>query len=281
MSWVILARILILSGMLLCIVQGHAPPYYTFILKEISITRLCLTKNIMTVNGSFPGPVLRVHRGDTVYVNVYNQGDYGVTLHWHGVRNLRNPWSDGPEYITQCAIPPGSNMTYEVIFSLEEGTLWWHAHSDWTRATVHGAIVVSSPFGIAQPFPKPDVEEIIILASWFKQDVNQMVDYSLQNGQDFNLSNAFSINGQLGDFYPCSNDGTEYITQCAIPPGSNMTYEVIFSLEEGTLWWHAHSDWTRATVHGAIVVSSPFGIAQPFPKPDEEEIIILGMQNYI
>ncbi|CAL5322956.1 unnamed protein product [Camellia sinensis] len=209
MSWVILARILILSGMLLCIVQGHAPPYYTFILKEISITRLCLTKNIMTVNGSFPGPVLRVHRGDTVYVNVYNQGDYGVTLHWHGVRNLRNPWSDGPEYITQCAIPPGSNMTYEVIFSLEEGTLWWHAHSDWTRATVHGAIVVSSPFGIAQPFPKPDEEEIIILASWFKQDVNQMVDYSLQNGQDFNLSNAFSINGQLGDFYPCSN-GTTY-----------------------------------------------------------------------
>jgi hypothetical protein len=81
----------------------------------------------------------------------------------HGVKQPRNPWLDGPEYVTQCPIEPGSNFTYEVIFSNEEGTLWWHAHSDWTQASVHGAIVILPVIGTTYPFPKPDEEEIIVL----------------------------------------------------------------------------------------------------------------------
>ena len=77
----------------------------------------------------------------------------------------RNPWSDGPEYITQCPIEPGSNFTYEIIFSTEEGTLWWHAHSDWTRASVHGAIIILPTRGSTYPFPKPDEEEIVVLGN--------------------------------------------------------------------------------------------------------------------
>lgn len=50
---------------------------------EKNYTRLCSTTSILTVNGQFPGPVIRVHKGDKVYVKVSNQGDYGVTLHWY------------------------------------------------------------------------------------------------------------------------------------------------------------------------------------------------------
>lgn len=85
----------------------------------------------------------------------------------HGVKQPRNPWSDGPEYITQCSIPPGSSFTYEVNFTTEEGTLLWHAHSGWTRATVHGAIVILPEEGTTYPFPKPDGEEIIVLGRCF------------------------------------------------------------------------------------------------------------------
>ncbi|KAM4123441.1 hypothetical protein ACB094_01G159600 [Castanea mollissima] len=98
--------------------------YHDFILTETNFTRLCSSKSMLVVNESLPGPVIRVTKGDTVYVNVHNQGYYGVTIHWHGVHQPRNPWSDGPEYITQCPIEPGSNFTYEIIFSDEEGTLW-------------------------------------------------------------------------------------------------------------------------------------------------------------
>lgn len=81
----------------------------------------------------------------------------------HGVKQPRNPWSDGPENITQCPIQPGKNFTYEIIFSDEEGTLWWHAHSDWSRATVHGHIVILPEIGKTYPFPEPYSQQTIFL----------------------------------------------------------------------------------------------------------------------
>ncbi|XVF01609.1 hypothetical protein REPUB_Repub04eG0103300 [Reevesia pubescens] len=45
-----------------------------------------------------------------------------------------------------------------VEVSLEEGTVWWHAHYGWARATVHGAIIVFPMLGTKYPFPKPDAE---------------------------------------------------------------------------------------------------------------------------
>ncbi|OWM75202.1 hypothetical protein CDL15_Pgr023723 [Punica granatum] len=163
---------------------------------------------MLVVNDSFPGPVIRVHKGDTVYVNVHNQGDYGITIHWHGVKQPGNSWSDGPEYVTQCPIQPGTNFTYEIIFSNEEGTLWWHAHSDWSRYSIHGAIVVYPVNGTTYPFPTPDGEEIIVLGSWYEINVNAVVDEDLRTGGDTPRSVAYVINGQPGDFCNCSKEST-------------------------------------------------------------------------
>lgn len=79
------------------------------------------------------------------------------------MKQPRNPWSDGPEYITQCPIQPGAKFSQKIIFSTEEGTIWWHAHSDWSRATVHGAIIVYPKYGTGYPFPKPWAEVPILL----------------------------------------------------------------------------------------------------------------------
>ncbi|PKI69968.1 laccase-14-like [Punica granatum] len=181
---------------------------YTFILKETNFTKLCSTKSILTVNGSFPGPEIRVHKGDTVFVTVHNHGTYGLTIHWHGVKQPRNPWSDGPENITQCPIPANTSFTQEIIFSDEEGTLWWHAHSDWTRATVHGAIIVLPLPGKRYPFTTPYAEQTIVLGEWYKGDVMAIVDEAVSTGGDPNISDAFTINGEPGDLYDCSNTTT-------------------------------------------------------------------------
>ncbi|KAF3961646.1 hypothetical protein CMV_013748, partial [Castanea mollissima] len=210
--------LIFLNSLLLCMAAGQVH-YYDFVLKETNFTKLCSTKSILTVNGSFPGPTIRVHKGDTVFVNVHNQGKYGVTIHWHGVRQPRNPWSDGPENITQCPIAPNTSFTQEVIFSTEEGTLWWHAHSDWTRATVHGAIIILPKPGTTYPFPKPYAEETLILGEWYKGDVMAIITEALATGGDPNISNAFTINGQPGDLYNCSN-GTTY----RLPVYSGKTY---------------------------------------------------------
>ncbi|XP_068325074.1 putative laccase-9 [Pyrus communis] len=200
--------VLALVGFIFLGKANGAIHYYDFVLQETNFTRLCSTKSILTVNGTLPGPTITVHRGDTAFINVHNQGYYGVTLHWHGVKQPRNPWSDGPENITQCPIQPGTNFTYEVIFSSEEGTLWWHAHSDWTRATVHGAIIILPAAGTTYPFATPDAQEIVILGSWFKGDVMEIIEEALATGAEPNISDAFTINGQPGDLYSCSNETT-------------------------------------------------------------------------
>ncbi|KAL6633542.1 hypothetical protein ACP70R_026213 [Stipagrostis hirtigluma subsp. patula] len=182
--------------------------HYDFVVKKAEYTRLCNRKSILTVNGQFPGPTIYARKGDVVIVNVHNQGDKNLTIHWHGVDQPRNPWSDGPEYITQCPIQPGANFTYRIVLSWEEGTLWWHAHSDFDRATVHGAIVIHPRRGAPYPFKKPHKEVPIILGEWWNGDVRQLLASGLRTGGEFKPSDANTINGQPGDLYPCSGDGT-------------------------------------------------------------------------
>ncbi|CAI9291597.1 unnamed protein product [Lactuca saligna] len=182
--------------------------HHVFFVKEASYTRLCETKTILTVNERFPGPTLYVHEGDTIYVKVHNNGRYNITIHWHGVKQPRNPWSDGPEYITQCSIQPGDSFNYKIIFSSEIGTLWWHAHSDWSRATVHGAIIVYPKHGITYPFPEPYQEVPIIFGEWWKEDIMEVLEEFVASGGAPRDSDAYTINGQPGDLYPCSKQDT-------------------------------------------------------------------------
>ena len=89
----------------------------------------------------------------------------------HGVRQLRTGWSDGPAYITQCPIPTGQSFLYTFTLTGQRGTLLWHAHILWLRATVHGAIVILPKRGVPYPFPKPHKEVVVILGAvyglWF------------------------------------------------------------------------------------------------------------------
>ncbi|XP_020090951.1 putative laccase-9 [Ananas comosus] len=182
--------------------------HHTFVIEETNYTRLCYTKSILTVNGQFPGPTINARNGDMVIVKVYNRAGYNITLHWHGIRETRNPWSDGTEYITQCPIQPGGNFTQRIDLTNEEGTLWWHAHSDWDRATLYGAIVVRPTRGTAFPFSKPQKEIPILLGEWWIANVSQILADLIRTGGDPNISDAYTINGQPGDFYPCSRKDT-------------------------------------------------------------------------
>jgi laccase len=130
------------------------------------VKRLCNEHHIITVNGQFPGPALEVREGDTLEINVVNRAQYDVTIHWHGVRQLRTPWADGPEFVTQCPIKPGESYKYVFTIKGQEGTLWWHAHSSWLRATVYGALIIRPREGKAYPFGKPSREVPVVLGIW-------------------------------------------------------------------------------------------------------------------
>ncbi|XP_050253992.1 laccase-15-like isoform X4 [Quercus robur] len=199
-----------LSWLVLIVVAIHCQAYvhHTFVVKETPYTRLCSTKNILTVNGQFPGPALHVHQGDTIFVDVHNQGNFNITIHWHGVKQPRDPWSDGLEYITQCPIQPGGRFRQKIIFSTEVGTLWWHAHSEWWQATVHGAIIIHPKKGTKYPFPHTHAEVPIIFGEWWKQEILAIYNEAIFTGGAPNVSDAYTINGQPGVLYPCSKPDT-------------------------------------------------------------------------
>ncbi|XP_076920688.1 laccase-14-like, partial [Bidens hawaiensis] len=184
---------------------------YTFVVQETNYTRLCNTKSLLTINGQFPGPTITARRGDTVIIDVINKGDHNITIHWHGVKMPRYPWSDGPEFVTQCPIQPGANFSQQVLLSDEEGTLWWHAHSDWSRATVHGLFVILPRLGTTYPFRQPDEEVPVVLGEWWQGDIQTVFENFRDSGGDPAISDALIINGQPGDLYNCSASETTKI----------------------------------------------------------------------
>ncbi|MBA0775603.1 hypothetical protein Gotri_010728 [Gossypium trilobum] len=169
------------------------PP--SLFLQESQFTKLCSTKSILTVNGSFPGPEIRVRRGDTVFVNVHNQGNHAVSLKWEGVKDS----IDGSNELIQ----PGRNFTYEIELEDEIGTLWWHATSAWAAATVHGAFVILPAANEDYPFPAPTSDQTIILGEWFREELTE-ANQTIAPGS----ADAYTINGHPGETYGCSNDTT-------------------------------------------------------------------------
>ncbi|KAH0696435.1 hypothetical protein KY290_013797 [Solanum tuberosum] len=181
---------------------------YQFDIQVANVSRLCHAKPMVTVNGRFPGPTIYAREGDRVQINVTNHAQYNMSIHWHGLKQYRNGWADGPAYITQCPIKTGNSYVYDFNVTGQRGTLWWHAHILWLRATVYGAIVILPSQGTPFPFPQPDREEVIVLGEWWNADVEQVENQGNALGIPPNMSDAHTINGKPGPLFPCSEKYT-------------------------------------------------------------------------
>ncbi|KAM3352496.1 hypothetical protein ACQJBY_024005 [Aegilops geniculata] len=173
----------------------------------MNVTRLCGSKSIVTVNRQFPGPTVSAREGDLVVVRVVNKAQYNMSIHWHGVRQLRSGWADGPAYITQCPVQPGQSYVYKFTITGQRGTLWWHAHISWLRATVYGPIVILPKLGVPYPFAAPYKEVPLMFGEWWKADTEAVISQALQTGGGPNVSDVFTINGLPGPLYNCSAKG--------------------------------------------------------------------------
>ncbi|XP_019161210.1 PREDICTED: laccase-4-like [Ipomoea nil] len=205
-SWL---RIFILVGVALlfpAIVECRIR-HYKFNVVMKNMTRLCSTKPTVTVNGKFPGPTIYAREEDTVLIKVVNHVKYNVSIHWHGIRQLRTGWTDGPAYITQCPIQSGQSYVYNFTITGQRGTLFWHAHVLWLRSTVHGALVILPKLGVPYPFPKPDHEAVVLLAEWWKSDTEAVINEALKSGLAPNVSDAHTINGHPGPVTNCPQQG--------------------------------------------------------------------------
>ena len=98
----------------------------------------------IAVNGSVPGPLIRLTEGDTVRLNVANTLDVDSSVHWHG---LLVPFQyDGVPGISFPGIRPGETFTYEFPVR-QSGTYWYHSHSGLQEQSGHYGPMIIEPKG--------------------------------------------------------------------------------------------------------------------------------------
>ncbi|XP_019450497.1 PREDICTED: laccase-2-like [Lupinus angustifolius] len=250
--------------------------HYTFNVEYLKVTRLCHTRNILSVNGKFPGPPLVAREGDRVLVKVVNHVSNNVTIHWHGIRQIRSGWADGPAYVTQCPIQTNQSYTYNFTIIGQRGTLLWHAHISWLRATIYGPIIILPKHNDPYPFQKPYKEIPIILGEWFNVDPEAVISQALKVGGGPNVSDAYTINGLPGPFYNCSNKDT---FKLKVKPGKTYLLRLINAALNEELFFSI-ANHTLTIVEADASYTKPFETETLLIAPGQTTNVLLKTKPY-
>ena len=79
-----------------------------------------------TVNGSLLGPTIHVAVGERLRLSVeLSSAIRDLSIHFHGFEMRGQQAYDGVVGITQCAIRPGMNFTYDFVVNEKAGTYWY------------------------------------------------------------------------------------------------------------------------------------------------------------
>ena len=99
----------------------------------------------IAVNGSVPGPLVRLKEGQPVRLAVTNTLATDSSIHWHG---LLLPFQfDGVPGVSFPGIGPGETFVYDLPAIRQSGTYWWHSHSDLQEQAGHYGPIVIEPAG--------------------------------------------------------------------------------------------------------------------------------------
>jgi CopA family copper-resistance protein len=144
----------------------------------------------MTINGSLPGPLVRMREGQTVTLNVTNHLEEDTSIHWHGILLPTN--MDGVPGVSFGGIKPGQTFAYRYHVK-QSGTYWYHSHSGLQEpAGVYGPLIVDpqEPDPIAY-----DRDYVVLLSDWTFEDPYRVAaklkkqggyyNFQKQTGQDF------------------------------------------------------------------------------------------------
>lgn len=128
------------------------------------------TGHAIAVNGTVPGPLIRLKEGEDVTLSVHNMLGVDSSVHWHG---LLLPFQfDGVPGISFPGIKPGAR--FDVPYSpRQSGTYWWHSHSGLQEQMGHYGPLIIDPAG-----PDPvqyDREHVILLSEFTPMHPHQIM----------------------------------------------------------------------------------------------------------
>ncbi|MBB5279435.1 FtsP/CotA-like multicopper oxidase with cupredoxin domain [Pacificimonas flava] len=133
----------------------------------------------VAVNGSVPGPLVRLKQGQTVRLNVTNTLDEDSSIHWHG---LLVPFQyDGVPGVSFPGIAPGETFRYEFPVR-QAGTYWWHSHSGLQEQTGHYGPIIIEP---DDPDPVEADRDYVLLLSEFTPHHPHRLMAKLKKGEGY------------------------------------------------------------------------------------------------
>ena len=178
------------------------------------------------INGTVPGPLIRLKEGTTVQLHVENGLDEETSIHWHG---LLVPFQyDGVPGVSFPGIRPGATFTYEFPI-VQAGTYWYHSHSGLQEQLGHYGPIVIDPAG-----PDPiaaDREHVIVLSDHSPMHPHEIFTKLKMQGGYFNYQKQ-TIAGLLAGRDQPAGERAEWAkmrmdpTDVADVTGSTYTYLV-------------------------------------------------------
>lgn len=190
---------------------------YDFTVSRGAISPDGYQREVLLVNGAFPGPTIEANWGDSIQVTLHNNitgPEEGTALHWHGFLQTATPWEDGVPGIDQCPVAPGKTYTYSFKAELY-GTSWYHSHySSQYSGGALGPIVVYGPTNKAYDI---DIGPVM-LSDWYHRSYDDLVAQTMGSNQPPVFSDNNLINGKMN--FNCSlvaaNDKTPCVNGAGI-----------------------------------------------------------------
>ena len=175
----------------------------------------------VAVNGSVPGPLIRLREGQNLRLNVTNHLAEDSSIHWHG---LLLPFQfDGVPGVSFPGIRPHQTFTYEFPIR-QSGTYWWHSHSNLQEQSGHYGPIVIDPEG-----PDPvaaDRDYVLLLSEFTPLHPHSIMDKLKKSEGYFNRQQT-----SWTDDYPLSADERRMWARMRMSPtdildvsGSTYTY---------------------------------------------------------
>ncbi|MFN3522898.1 MAG: copper resistance system multicopper oxidase [Phenylobacterium sp.] len=115
----------------------------------------------VAVNGSVPGPLIRLKQGQAARIAVTNRLHEDTSIHWHGL--LVPHQMDGVPGLSFPGIRPGETFVYEFPV-VQAGTYWYHSHSGLQEQQGHYGPIIIEPAS-ADPVAA-EREHVVVLSDY-------------------------------------------------------------------------------------------------------------------
>ncbi len=134
----------------------------------------------ITMNGTVPGPLIRLQEGEEVILRYHNALDEETSIHWHGLL-LPNRF-DGVPQVNYPGVAPGETFEAGPFEVRQYGTYWYHSHSGLQEQLGHyGPLVIDPAEGTPYEY---DREHVVVLSDWTFEDPHDILA-NLKKGEHY------------------------------------------------------------------------------------------------